>query len=99
MINIEGIDKEEVLCALYNASKVQGMGIFLSAGIPMQVAEAKMLLEHNKSFDYLHGKVMKIDLSDDKQFEEWLYDRDNGIGAAQKVIDNLRAANTEHIAD
>ena len=90
MINIEGIDKAEVLCALYNASKVQGMGIFLSADIPMPVEEAQILLEYGTSFDYLHGKVMKIDLSDDKQFEERLYDRDNGIGAAQRVIDHLR---------
>lgn len=33
---------------------------------------------------------MKVDLSSDVEFEEWLYDRDNGQGAAQRVIDGLR---------
>ena len=32
---------------------------------------------------------MKIDLSHD-QFDEWGYDRDNGPGAAQKVIDKVK---------
>lgn len=41
-------------------------------------------------FDYLYGRVMKVDLSSDDGFEERLYDRDNGKGAAQKVIDALR---------
>ena len=33
---------------------------------------------------------MKVDLSQDT-FDGWLYDRDNGEGTAQKVIDELRA--------
>lgn len=41
-------------------------------------------------FDYLYGRVMKVDLSSDESFEERLYDRDNGTGAAQRVIDRLR---------
>ena len=39
-------------------------------------------------FDYLKGRVMKVDLSEDDGFEEWLYDRDNGEGAAQSALDN-----------
>lgn len=32
----------------------------------------------------------QVDLSKD-EFEEWLYDGDNRIGAAQMVIDNLKS--------
>jgi len=34
--------------------------------------------------------VMKVDFSDDKGFDERLYDRDNGHGAAQRAIDAAR---------
>jgi hypothetical protein len=34
---------------------------------------------------------MKVDLSGDA-FDAWLYDRDNGQGAAREVIANLRLA-------
>lgn len=90
MINIEGLDKARVLCALYNMSKVQGMGIFQATGKQMLVEEARELLTHDTYFDYLHGKVMKIDLKSDIEFEEWMYDRDNGQGAAERVIKLLR---------
>ena len=33
--------------------------------------------------------IMKVNLSGD-EFDGWLYDRDNGEGAAQKAIDKLR---------
>lgn len=42
-------------------------------------------------FDYLNGKVMKVDLGQD-EFDPRLYDRDNGEGAAQRAIDNLKIA-------
>ena len=29
---------------------------------------------------------MKVDLSSDEEFDEWLYDRDNGIGAANGIL-------------
>lgn len=89
MVSTKGLDKAEVLCALYNASKVQGMGFLQATGKPMMVSEAAKILETITDFDYLYGKVMKIDLRSDEGFEEWLYDRDNGPGAAQKVIDRL----------
>ena len=56
----------------------------------MTVAEAEEILNQTTYFDYLKGRVMKVDLSSDDSFEEWLYDRDNGKGAAQRVIDSLR---------
>ena len=48
------------------------------------------LLEKYTQFDYLHGRVLKVDLSGD-EFDERLYDRDCGEGAAQRAVDSVRA--------
>ncbi len=89
MINIKGIDKAEVLLGLYNNSHQQGMG-FLQPNHNLTIDEAKELLENYTYFDYLYGRVLKVDLSNDEEFEESLYDRDNGDGAAQRVIDKIK---------
>lgn len=90
MVNISGISKGKVLAALYNASHSLGMGFLHYDPTPMTEDEADELLKCCTYFDYLKGRVMKVDLSNDSEFDERLYDRDNGIGAAQRVIDKLR---------
>ncbi len=91
VVDIKGLDKAEVLLALYEGSHVQGMG-FLQAIPSYTLEQAKVDYEESrdKYFDYHYGRVMKVDLSGDS-FESALYDRDLGAGAAQRVIDNLRA--------
>ena len=90
-ISIAGIDKAEVLAALYNASRRQGMGFMHARGATgMSVEEARELLAKTTYFDYLHGRGMKIDLTSDL-LEDWLYDRDNGQGAAARALAPLRA--------
>lgn len=84
-INISKMSKAIVLMALYNASKMQGNSFLGGDGSTMSEAEATERLKSQTSFDYLNGKVMKIDLSGDL-LETWLYDRDNGDGAALKAI-------------
>lgn len=91
MVNIRGLKKSAVLAALYNASKPQGLGFLHFDPTPMAEEEAEELLKMGDYFDYLKGRVMKVDLSNDDYFEEWLYDRDNGSGAAQRVINKLRS--------
>lgn len=90
MVDIKGLNKAEVLAALYNNSKPLGLGFLHFDPMDMTVAEAEEILNQTTYFDYLKGRVMKVDLSSDDSFEEWLYDRDNGKGAAQRVIDLLR---------
>jgi len=88
-MNISKLSKAKVLAALYNGSKVQGMGIFQAKPGAMSEAEAQKLLDSGQTyFDYLHGKVMKIDLSGD-ELETWLYNRDNGQGSAERIIESL----------
>jgi hypothetical protein len=84
-INLVGMDKAVVLAALYNASKPQGMGFLHYDPTPMTVDQARQLLKQCTDFDYLKGRVMKINLSGDT-LNTWGYDRDNGDGAAEKAI-------------
>ena len=88
MIETELTDAQ-VLCALYNASKVQGMGFLQELPGAMTEEEAQELLDLSKDhyFDYLHGKSMKVDVSE-RPLDLRLYDRDNGPGAGQRAIEN-----------
>ena len=105
-IDLRGLDKAAVLAALYNASKPQGLGFLHYDPALMTVEEAQSILDEKQArlkeinsmggnwdeiyFDYLKGRVMKIDLlGDDLRFQ--LYDRDNGEGAAQRAINGIRA--------
>ena len=88
IINISGLNKAEVLAALYNNSKTQGMGILHYTPEPMTVQEATEILEETTCFDYLKGRVMKVNLTSDT-LDTWGYDRDNGEGAAYQAISHL----------
>ena len=90
MISLTDKDKAEVLAALYNASQPLGLGFLQFKPEPMTKAEAEEILKENKTgyFDYLKGRVMKIDLSGD-QLDPRLYDRDNGDGAAFEALKHL----------
>ena len=81
MISIKSLDKAAVLAALYNAARPQGMGFMRFDPKPMTVEEARRLLAQQQDFDYLQGRVMKVNLSGDELDPTW-YDRDNGQGGA-----------------
>lgn len=91
-IDISKLDKAEVLAALYNASKQQGMGFMHARGATWMTKEdaAKEIEATGQAvpyFDYLHGRVMKVKLSD--TLDPWLYDRDNGQDAAARALQPL----------
>lgn len=87
-INISKLDKVEVLMALYDKSRPLGMGFLQATPEPLERAEAEELLRQQTYFDYLRGRVMKIDLSGDDMRVD-LYDRDNGEGAAERALAGL----------
>lgn len=97
MIDISKLDKAEALAALFNASKQQGMGFLNVMGkLPMSKEEAKRELDDRAPelyFDYLHGRVMKVDLRGET-LDPCLYDRDNGKDAAQRALQPLLDAVT-----
>lgn len=86
-IDISKLDTAEVLAALYNNSKVQGMGFLQKKEGVMSKEEAAELLKEDNYFDYLHGKVMKVRIQ--SPLKPWGYDRDNGDGAAQRALQPL----------
>mgnify|MGYP001590687272 FL=1 len=88
-IALSGLNKADVLAALYNASKPQGMGFMHYDSKPMTREEAEGLLKQTTYFDYLKGRVMKVNLAGD-ELDTWGYDRDNGQGAAERAIAELR---------
>ena len=88
-IDISNLNKADVLAALYNNSRPLGMGFLQSDPQPMKAEEAQELLDSGQTyFDYLKGRVMKIDLKTD-QLYPGLYDRDNGEGSVKRVIDGI----------
>lgn len=89
-VSITGLDRAEVLAALFNASRQQGMGFIHREGqSQMSVSQAREELRNRSRFDYLRGRVMKIDLGEEPMFTA-MYDRDNGSGAAERIINGLR---------
>lgn len=91
MVNISGLSRATVLAALYNHSKPLGMGYLKFQAGDMDKATAESLLEQTDYFDYLRGRVMKVHLpAGATAFDEALYDRDNGGGAAQRAVDSTR---------
>lgn len=102
-LDISGIDKAELLAALYNSAHPLGFGFMrFKEGHQMTTAEAREIIDTGANpdyagarnglyFDYLHGRVIKCRLDDDTMRPD-LYDRDNGKGAAAKVVAKLRAA-------
>ena len=91
MLNISGINKADLLAALYNNSRTQGLGFLSARPGDMTRDEAAAMLACSQRFDYLYGRVMKVDLSTG-ELDPRLYDRDLGQGAAQRVVEALRNA-------
>ncbi len=89
-VDISGLDKIELVKALYDRAKVQGMGICQQHSGSLSDSEVSKALAKNY-IDYLNGRVMKVDLSGDS-LDTWLYNRDNGPEAAEIVIQKLRGA-------
>ena len=96
MLKYENLTKAQVLMGLYNASKPQGLGFLHYDPKEMTLEEAESLLEKTSYFDYLKGRVMKVNLGEDS-FDEWGYDRDNGAGAAERVLGCLRSNDSKSI--
>lgn len=101
MINIKGLDKAKVLHALWHASHAQGISFmgFMSSDFTLERAEAIIKSRENIDnpnyryyFDYVDGHVIKCNIGGD-EFDERLFDRDCGEGAAAATIEALRNGN------
>lgn len=87
-INLTGKDKAKVLIALYNNAKPIGRGEQQYNPQPLSMEEAMLILQDGMDFDYLRGRVLKVNLSGNT-FDTWGYDRDNGEGSAERALKNI----------
>lgn len=86
-VDINGMDKADILSKLYNKAKPQGMGLLHYDLKGMTREDAQEILDSGQTyFDYLKGRVMKIDLAGDN-LQTNLYNRDNGTNAAELALE------------
>ena len=89
LIDISKLNKAEVLAALYNNSKQQGLGFLcLRGNTGITKEECAELIKEQTYFDYLYGRVMKVAIGED-MLDPRDYDRDNGEGAAARALVSL----------
>jgi hypothetical protein len=100
-ISIKGIDKAELLAALVNGAMPLGLGVLHAGAAPMTKVEAQEWIDEGRThdtvniprdylrFDYVKGRPIKSNLSGD-ELDPRLYDRDQGEGAAARVVASLR---------
>ncbi len=83
-VDIRGLEKGDVLAALYNAASPLGLGYLQYDRKSMTSEEGKRIYRELGGFrvDYVRGKPIKANLSGDT-FCSWTYDRDNGRGKAR----------------
>jgi hypothetical protein len=96
-LDISGLDKATLLAALWNNATAPPAWFKHSGPTPSFLSKteaAQILATMGYDFDYLKGRILKLNLSAD-EFHFWLYDRDNGSGMAKRVVDNLRAGGRE----
>ena len=105
-VDIRGLDKAELLAALYNNSQPMGMGFLQAREGEMAPEKAREILgvgdgsarlfpksnagRREMCFDYLYGRPLKVRLDGDV-LRTALYNRDNGLGAAERIVSELRA--------
>lgn len=99
-IDVSGLTRAHLLQALYNASLCPG-GMARLAYQPgdMHLNEAMRLVNEAEKhvqagediyFDYVYGRILKVRLTGGDRLDPRLYDRDNGPGAAARVVARLR---------
>lgn len=104
-IDVSDIAPHELLAALYNRSRPQGLGHLHATPDDMTPEQAEACLKEatpkkasnvgcqqdddSVYFDYLKGRVMKVEINGNI-LDPVLYDRDLGQGAAQSVVDSIR---------
>jgi hypothetical protein len=94
LISLNGLDKAAVFAALYNGAKAQGLGFLSYDPEPMTPEQAREQFgDCNGDYDYINGRVMKVDLSGEA-IDPSGYDRDNGNGSAARIVEELRETNS-----
>ncbi len=88
-VSIAGLNKADVLAALYNAAETHRLDLEFDQ-TPMTRTEAQGMLDCKQVyFNYFNGRMLKLDLSG-SEIDPLGYDRNNGSGKVAEVIKRLR---------
>ena len=90
-VDISGIDKHQLLQALWTRSKPATF-FGQSGRVPpdFNLTVAKSQLSNDGYADYICGRAIKTNIYQEDIVDPYLYDRDAGEGAFQEVVDSLR---------
>lgn len=102
IVNVKGLDRAELLAALYNATHAVGLGVRDDLRRDMTVAEARQRLHERRSelgplrrhgllatFDWVAGRPIKCDVDQD-EIDFDVYDNVAGPGTGARVVQQLR---------
>ena len=91
-VNFESYDMYEVIRKLCEKSKVASFFGTHCMSPPWALTDRDIeaqLIGPDKYIDYLKGRVFKTSFASFPLLNSFGYDRDNGVGAMQKVLDNM----------
>ncbi len=94
-IDTTGIPRPVLIKAFYDAARPLGMGFLNASPGGMDLKEAEDIAASPDKrgriyLDYYKGRCIKTDFGDG-WVEARLFDRDYGPGAAQRIVDDVRA--------
>lgn len=84
-IDISKLDKAKVLQVLYKRASHQGFGYVVDTVDSLSYEQAQKLLKFTTKFEYLGGRLLKIDLAENT-LDTFFYNQSNGAEAAEKAI-------------
>lgn len=84
-MDIKGIDKAKILVALFSMASPRGLGwLQHKPSDQLTLDDARALLKDRTYFDYLRGRVMKVNLAPNvNELDLRLFERDNGPAEAR----------------
>jgi hypothetical protein len=92
MVDVTGIDRKELLEALWNNAQPAAFYILQNIDPPPFKLESAMKTTHGTYVDYACGRCIKADVfRKEDVIDPRLYDRDHGEGAFQRVVDSLKS--------
>ena len=90
IVNCENIDKIELLKHLWRNSQTAAFFNNFPVSPPSEPKHQEFADAVENYVDYLGGRVIKTNFTKFPELDPWGYDRDNGTGAMQRIVDQFR---------